>query len=164
MKYAAGSYIESGVDGDDLTKVMDKLTTASGGMVTGAVNLNTASIEALTAVGLDTDVARAIVEDRQELTGDVIDEERMEARTTTAWLYVEGLVDDEVFKAVAPKLCARGYQYHVQVVGFGWPSGRYCVIEAVVDLAGGKPSVTYLRDITRLGLPFAIDLEAELGL
>jgi len=166
VKYAAGSWIESGVDGDDLAKVMDKLTTASGGILTGAVNVNTASLEALTAVGLDVDVARKIVEERHELTGEYVevDEERKEGRTTTAWLYVEGLVDDEVFKAVAPKLCARGYQYHVQCVGFGWPGGRYCVIEAVVDLSSGKPSVTYLRDITRLGLPFKIDLEAELGL
>lgn len=165
VKYAAGAEIESGVDGDDLAKVMDKLTVGSGGgVLPGRVNVNTASFDALVAVGFEADVARSIVEDRHELTGEYVDEERMDARTTTAWLYVEGLVDDEVFKAVAPKLCARGYQYHVQCVGFGWPSGRYCVIEAVVDVAGGKPRVMYLRDITRLGLPFTIDLEAELGL
>jgi len=165
VKYAAGSEIESGVDGDELPKVMDKLTVARGGVLTGAVNVNTAPLEALIAVGFEADVARAIIEDRHDLTGDVVDEERMDARQTTAWLYVEGLVDDEVFKAVAPKLCARGYQYHVQCVGFGWPSGQYCVIEAVVDVGSGKePSVKYVRDITRLGLPFAVDLEADLGL
>ena len=34
------------------------------------------------------------------------------------------------------------------------PSGRYRVLEAVVDVAAPAPRVVYLRDITRLGLPF----------
>jgi hypothetical protein len=34
-------------------------------------------------------------------------------------------------------------------------------MEAVVDLAGATPRITYLRDVTRLGLPFAIHSEEE---
>ena len=168
VKYAAGTWIDSGVDRGSLAKVMDKLTTASSGgrgILPGRVNVNTAPADALMAIpGIDVGLAEAIVTDRQELTGEFLDEERTDARATTAWLYTEGLVDAETFRTIAPKLCARGYQYHVQCVGFGWPSGRFCVIEAVVDIAGPKPRVTYLRDITRLGLPFAIDMEKERGL
>jgi len=167
VKYAAGTVIDSGVDRGNLAKVMDKLTTATSGgrgVLPGRVNVNTAPADALMAIpGIDVGLAEAIVSDRQELTGEFLDEERTDARATTAWLYTEGLVDAETFRAIAPKLCARGYQYHVQCVGFGWPSGRFCVIEAVVDIAGGKPRVTYIRDVTRLGLPFAIDMEEEVG-
>ena len=169
VKYAAGTWISSGVDRGNLAIVMDKLTTTPGGgrMPTlGLLNVNTAPLEALMAIeGIDDGLARAIVDDRFELTADVPDEERMDSRATTAWLYTEGLINDaETFRKIAPNLCARGYQYHVQCVGFGWPDGRFCVIEAVIDIAGGTPRVTYLRDITRLGLPFAIDLKEELGL
>ena len=31
--------------------------------------------------------------------------------------------------------------------------------EAVIDLSRGTPRVAYLRDITRLGLPFALDTD-----
>ena len=172
VKYAAGTWIDSGVDRSNIATVMDRLTTLPGGgrMPTlGLLNVNTAPVEALTAVpGIDANLARTIVEDRRDLTGDSVsvgaDEERLDARGTTAWLYTEGLVDADTFRTIAPKLSARGYQFHVQCVGFGWPDGRFCVIEAVIDISGGSPRVTYLRDITRLGLPFAIDLEQELGL
>ena len=167
VKYPAGTSIDSGVDESNLATVMDKLTTQAGGRMPtfGRLNVNTAPLAALTAVGgLDVDVARSIVEDRHDLIGEFVDEERTDRRTTTAWLYVEGLVDAETFRKIAPKLCARGYQFHVQCVGFGWPSGQFRVIEAAIDIADGAPRVTYLRDITRLGLPFVINLEEELGL
>jgi len=168
VKYAAGTWVDSGVDEGNLAVVMDKLTARGGGgrMPTlGLVNVNTAPFEALTAIeGIDDELARAIVEDRHDLIGEIVDEQRLEKRSTTAWLYAEGLVDDDTFRTIAPRLCARGYQFHVQCVGFGWPDGRFCVIEAVIDITGGQPQVIYLRDLTRLGLPFAIDLKEELGL
>jgi hypothetical protein len=44
-------------------------------------------------------------------------------------------------------------------VGFGVPCGQYRVLEAVVDLARRTPRLAYVRDVTRLGLPFALDPE-----
>lgn len=165
VKYAAGTSLNSGIDDSNLATVMDKLTTNRGASTTGMLNVNTASLDALTAIpGIDVDVARSIVEDRRDLVGEIVDDERVERRSTTAWLFTEGLVDEETFRTIAPKLCARGYQFHVQCVGFSWPGGQFRVIEAVIDITGAPPRVTYLRDITRLGLPFAINLEEELGL
>jgi hypothetical protein len=63
------------------------------------------------------------------------------------------------FKEVAPRLTARSYQFSVRCVGFGVPCGQYRVLEAVVDLAGRTPRLAYVRDVTRLGLPFALDPE-----
>jgi len=47
------------------------------------------------------------------------------------------------------------------VVGYGVTSGQFRVLEAIVDLAGGSPQIVYLRDLTRLGLPFALAGENE---
>ena len=51
----------------------------------------------------------------------------------------------------------RGYQFRFQVVGYAVPSGRYRVLDVLLDSAGGEPVISYLRDITRLGLPFSLE-------
>jgi len=61
---------------------------------------------------------------------------------------------------VAPYLTTRSFQYSLRCVGFGVPCGRYRVLEAMLDTGGGAPRVIYLRDISRLGLPFALNVEA----
>jgi len=147
--------IESGVDSSNLALVMDKLTVLSGGagvQVRGLVNVNTAPTTVLAALpGIDENLASRIVETRRELDS--------ETKSSVAWLYTEGVVEEDVFKAVAPLLTAQSYQFHVRCVGFGVPCGRYRIIEAVIDLAGGEPRVVYFRELTRLGLPFALEGE-----
>lgn len=100
--------------------------------------------------GVDEGIASQILGVRKALEAD--------ATTNTAWLYTRNLVDADAFKLLAPKLTTRGYQYHILCVGFGMPSGRYRVLEAVVDFSGTDPKVIYLRDLTRLGLPFALSV------
>jgi len=148
---------QSGVnDASQLARVLDALTTVGGRtMPPGAVNVNTAPPEVLLAVlgGDNADLVNRIVSTRTDLTA--------EEKTTTAWLYGNSLVDSTKFKTIAPLLTARGFQYHIQVVGYGVRSGRFCVLEAIVDLAGRSPRVIYLRNITRLGMPFALDSEKQ---
>jgi len=142
----------------NLARVLDKLTTSGGRASTGAINVNTAPPEALLAVlGSDNaDLVDRIVSIRADLTP--------EEKTTTAWLYANDLVGADKFKALAPLLTARGFQYRIQVVGYGVNSGRYCVLEAIVDLASTTPRVLYLRDLTSLGMPFAlVNLQEEAG-
>jgi len=152
---APGSWVESGVGADELPVIMDRLTAGSSGSrrrATGLVNINTARAEVLaTLPGLDANLAQEIVDVRGSLDA--------EAKGTVAWLYTQNLLDAEEFKAVAPHVTARGFQFSVRCVGFGVPCGRYRVLEAVVDLAGQTPRIAYLRDITRLGMPFALDPE-----
>ena len=80
-----------------------------------------------------------------------------QTKATTAWLVSQNIVDAQTFQNIAPLLTTRGYQFHLHCVGFGWPSGRYRMIEGVIDLGSGTPRVVYLRDTTRMGLPFALD-------
>jgi type II secretory pathway component PulK len=136
---------------NNLAKVLDKLTTASGGASMGTININTAPAEVLLAVfGSDNaDLVDRIVSIRADLTP--------EEKATTAWLYANNLVNATQFKTIAPMLTARGFQYRIQVVGYGVKSGRYCVLEAIVDMASSSPRVLYLRDMTRLGIPFPLE-------
>jgi type II secretory pathway pseudopilin PulG len=152
-----GGLIRSGVGAEELPAVMDKLTTESVGRrsrLVGLVNVNTASAQVLECLpGIDAQLAARIVETRRALGG--------EARATTAWLYTEDVADEATFKKIAPLLTARGYQFQMCCVGFGRPSGRFRVLEAVIDLAGDVPRIAYLRDLTRLGMPFALDAETK---
>ena len=151
-----GATIESGVKAEQLPVVMDRLTTkkptGTRRLVEGLVNVNTAPAEVLAVLpGLDASLAQQIVDLRKDLPP--------ETKSTIAWLYTQNLLDAEAFKKAAPFLTARSYQYSVRCIGFGVPCGRYRVLEAVLDLSGGTPRVAYLRDITRLGLPFALDTD-----
>ena len=144
--------LSSGVGADNLPAVMDKLT--SGGIslngqaiLPGRVNLNSALIEVLSALdGIDENIAQEIIDTR-----DTLDEM---VRSTTAWLYTEGVVSAETFKTVAPLLTTRSYQYRVRSFGYRPEGGRFCVLEAVIDTASGEPRIKYLRELTRLGVPF----------
>jgi len=133
-----------------LATVLDKLCVSSGKIfANSAINVNSAPAEALIAVlGPDNaDLVERIVSLRADLTP--------EEKATTAWLYANNLVGAAKFKEIAPKLTARGFQYRIQVVGYGINSGRYCVLEAIVDPIGQR--VLYLRDLTGLGMPFPLE-------
>ena len=146
--------ISSGVDRSNLHLVMDKLTTggvrhpATGQEILfGRVNLSSAPEEVLRALpGLDGESAGTIVSVSGGLEGS--------ARSTTAWIYTEGVVSADAFKKVSPYVTARSYQYRVRSFGYNPQLGRFCVLEAVIDLAQGQPRIAYLRDLTHLGVPF----------
>ncbi|NQU76415.1 MAG: general secretion pathway protein GspK [Planctomycetes bacterium] len=165
------SELDSGVTAEGLPLIMGRLTAkppARGadeqtpdtagppeppmGTRIGLVNVNTAGTDVLAAMeGLDAALVQRIVETRDGLDPQTL--------MTTAWLFTEGVLTPEQFKKVAPLLTTRSFQFRVLCVGFGVPVGRFCVMEAVLDLAGPRQQVVYLRDITRLGLPFAIDTD-----
>ncbi len=152
----AGEVLRADLSAEELEILMGRTTAQSAARrrrLLGRVNINTASAAVLAAIpGLDEDLADHIVSVRSGLDP--------QSRTTVAWLYNEGLVDEPTFRAVAPRLTTQSYQFHVRVLGYGLPSGRYRVYEAVIDLAGERPQVRYLRDRTKLGLPMPI---AEAG-
>ncbi len=153
-----GVTISSGVGGDKLAIVMDKLTCQAGGKtrtLAGLLNINSASVKVLASLPqIDENLAQQIVSERSPSGSDY---------ETIAWLFTKSLVDAETFKAIAPILTARSFQFRIRCVGFGLPSGQFCVLEAVVDLANEQAKILYMRDITRLGLPTAIKVDNGLG-
>ncbi len=146
--------LPSGITKDELPLALDLFTTVADTELPGLINVNTASRAVLACVpGLDEALADAIVSARQSVSPD--------RRKNLAWLVQENVLDAEKFRAVAPYLTSRGFQFSFRVIGYGVPSGRFRVIEAIADTARGKPALLYLRDITRLGLPFRLEPGGE---
>ena len=118
------------------------------------MNINTAPAEVLAALpGFDEELASRIVSAREQLDASV--------KETIAWPYTQNVVSADTFKAIAPSITARAWQLHARCVAYGWPCAQYRVAEAVIDMASGSPRILYRRDLTRLGMPFAIDAEQE---
>jgi type II secretory pathway component PulK len=157
--YQTGTTISSGVsDEDSLAAVLDKMCADPSGRQ-GLINVNTAPAEVLATVpGIAQATAQDIVMAREGL--DPVTE------SSIAWLYSHGILDEEKFKSAAGYLTAKSYQYRIHSVGFGVPkdgrsqprSGRVCVLEALVDISRGNARTVYLRDVTKLGLVYPIDL------
>ncbi len=147
--------IKSGIDTTGIHSILDRCRTdPHDSYATHTINVNTASAEILALVkGVDESLAQSIVTKRRG-----VDPRR---RLTTAWILREGLVDAARFKTVAPRLTSRGFQYRLHVVGFGVPSGRYRVLQAVIDVSPPRPRIVHLRDLTRHGLPFSLVEESD---
>jgi type II secretory pathway component PulK len=142
--------VASEVGKAELPQALDLFTTSALKTQEGLININTASIEVLTTVpGIDEPLAESILSTRRSISP--------EKRGTIAWLFQEDVVDAATFKRLAPYFTARSYQFSFQVVGFGVPSGRFRRLEVVIDSSELTPRVVYLRDLTRLGLPFKLE-------
>ncbi len=149
---AAATNTASGVGKAELPLVLERFTGDPRASIQGLVNINTASAAILACLPeLDISIAESIVSTRRALAP--------EKRASVAWLYQEGVLDASKFKQVAPRLTARSFQFRFQVLGYGLPSGRFRRLEVIIDTAGSTPRVRYLRDLTRLGLPFKLDSE-----
>jgi type II secretory pathway component PulK len=153
----AGQEIDSGVTATELAILLDRFTTAStgsGALVKGLVNVNSAPVEVLAALpGLDANLAQRIVDARRDLDAT--------ATATPAWLVSQNLLDAATFKTAAPQLTSRSFQFTVRCIGFGVPCGRFRVLEATVDLSGSAPRLINLRDNSRLGLPFPLNVDSQ---
>jgi len=148
--------VPSGIGKDSLAMVLDRFTGLSQADLTGRINVNSAPAAVLQLVpGIDNALAESILSARRNLPP--------ERRTSVAWIHVENLVEADKFKEIAPFLTARSLQFRFHVVGYGARSGRFRVLEAVIDAARPPVRLVYLRDLTRLGPPFPIVLEGEDG-
>lgn len=151
-----GAKVESGVGEKELPDLMSRFIASPAARrrtIPGLVNVNTASKEVLTILLNNAQLASAIANARADLTPADM--------ATTAWLFTKGIVDAPTYKKIAPLLSTCTYQYRVRCVGFGVPCGRFRVLEAQIDLARATPRIIYLRDLTRLGLPFAMEIDKE---
>lgn len=140
----------SGIDEESLPLALDRLTHTNAYHLHGLININSASARVLATVpGIDDAMASEIIGARDAIPPD--------EQNNIAWLYTEKIVDPEEFRAIGRHLTARGHQFSLRAAGYS-NQGQYRIIEAIVDLAGDRPRIIYLRDISRFGLPFEIDL------
>ena len=145
---------ESGVTVEDLFNLMDTFTADTREFRPGRVNINSAPANILVQIpGIDENLATTIITTRNSIP--------LENQSSLAWLLETDIMNIEQFKEVEPFLTARSFQFHIQVIGYGLPSGRFRTIEAVVDLIGTAPKIIYLRDLTKLGIPYHFTQQLE---
>lgn len=148
--------VPTGVGKESMALVLDRFTGSAEAELVGRINVNTAPASVLQLVpGIDNALAENILSARRNLPA--------ERRSSVAWIHIENLVEADRFREIAPFLTTRSLQYRFNVVGYGARSGKFRVLEAVIDVASPPARLVYLRDLTRLGLPFPIELEAEDG-
>ena len=148
--------VPTGIGKESLALVLDLFTGSAEAELVGRINVNTAPASVLQLVpGIDNALAENILSARRNLPA--------ERRSSVAWIHIENLVEADRFREIAPFLTTRSLQYRFNVVGYGARSGKFRVLEAVIDVASPPARLVYLRDLTRLGLPFPIELEAEDG-
>ena len=133
---------------------MDQLTTVFEARLVGLININTASVKVLQTIPGVEGKAEAIAQAREGISA--------ELKHSSAWLYSEGFLTADEFRRAAPFITARSGQFRFNVIGYALPSGRYRIFEVVIDTADKQPQVSYLRDITKLGLPFALPSAQEM--
>lgn len=147
---------KSGIGRDQMPSILDRCTGTDAMRLEGLINLNSAPRAVLAALpALGETGADAIVAARPGLG---VDERR-----TPAWILQRGLVTPEQFKELAPHLTTRGFQFSFHSLGYAVPSGRYRILDAVIDLATRPARILAVRDLTRLGFPLPLDLLQTTG-
>jgi type II secretory pathway component PulK len=118
--------------------------------IPGLININTAPARVLAVIpGLTPETAALLVETRTQLAPNVME--------TTAWPLVAGVVDAATFRAIAPYITTKAYQFHVEVLGYGDHTQTMQRYEWVVEMLGQLAQVRYGRDLTGLGRAWPID-------
>jgi len=136
---------------EDLPLILDVLTTQALPVLPGLVNVNTAPVEVLIAVGFSDDEAGRIVEARATLSG--------EEKTTLAWLVDQGIVTPDRLAELYDKITVRSLQFTVEAVGFADHTGAFARLQAVIEMRGPLAQIRYWRDLSSLGLAWPVRSE-----
>ena len=142
-----------------LPRLIDVLSITSDEFIEGRVNINQTRLEVLLGLpGMTENVAHAIVESmgigsNGEPTTDVLG-----IRSTTGWLFMEGLVDLEKMRELDKYLTTRGDVYRVQVLGAFDEGGPYSRLEAVIDATQQPAQVVFLQDLSKLGRGYSHEM------
>jgi DNA uptake protein ComE-like DNA-binding protein len=116
-------------------------TTATTGIATGLVNVNTASAAVLSAIpGIGTNYASTLVAYRQSHPDEM---------TSFAWL-------TQVMPAAAIRQAGRyltdeSYQFSADIAAVGRNGRGYCREKVVFDMSTGQPRIVYRQDLTAYG-------------
>jgi type II secretory pathway component PulK len=140
---------------EDLDAVLDDYTTVKAQTRDGLVNVNTAPVEVLQAIGFTEDEARRIVTTRASLAG--------KDKATLAWLIQQGVLDME--RLNDPKLfnclTARAFQFRVESIGFADHIGAFCRLEVIIKMNGRICQIASWRDLSGLGLGWPVRSRPE---
>lgn len=144
-----------------LPTLLDSVSVSEDPFINGRINVNQARREVLLGVPQMTEeivdgilAARAV----DTKTGEPSSPEIQEQRATAGWLVIEGIVDLETMRTLAPYVTSRGSVFRMQIVGHYDVGGPFTRLEAVVDASGELPKITFVRDLTELGKGYSYQL------
>jgi type II secretory pathway component PulK len=139
-----------------LPAILEKLTISDEPFIKGRININQARREVLLGVpGLDQQLVDAIINSQAMLSRSAPSSNGYYARSTTAWLLVEGLVDLETMRNLDRYLTARGDVFRLQVVGYYQERGPTTRLEAVVDATRRPSKLISIRDLSAWGAGYS---------
>lgn len=151
-----GELAASPVGLEEMPYIMDRFSTrppeSASVPILGLVNINAAPLRVLLTVpNLTEEVAAAIVGARRGLDADTV--------RTTAWPLTTGTLSAATFRAIAPYITTKAYQFHVEVVGYADHRKTSKRLEWIIEMVGPLAQIKYHRDLTRLGLAWPLDDE-----
>ncbi|WP_320046860.1 type II secretion system protein GspK [uncultured Ilyobacter sp.] len=144
---------------EELPYILDHFSTRAVGAaqqaIYGLININAASSNVLMTIpNMTEDAAAAIVSGRDELLAS----NPMLLRTT-AWPLAAEYVDAGTFRAIAPYITTKAYQFHVEIIGYADHRKIARRLEWIIEMVGPLAQIKYHRDLTGLGLAWPIDEE-----
>ena len=143
-------YYLSRLSAEDFAKIETELTTTSGAVIPGRVNVNTASAAVLTCIpGIGEDKAAELVSYRLANTG---------AADTVAWV-TKVLTDRNSIRDAGPFLTGQSYQFTADIAAVGKFGRGYRRTKFVFDTTEGTPKIVYRQNLSGLG--WALGKEAR---
>ncbi len=141
-------YIRSRISAEEFARIEGEITVSTNSVLTGLVNVNTASEAVLACLpGIGFENAAALVAYRQSYGGRL---------TTLAWV-TEVLEEADALQA-GPYLTSRSYQYTADVAALGRQGRGYHRVRAVFDVSSGAPRLVARQDLTHLGWALGRDV------
>jgi hypothetical protein len=146
---------KTGIKSDELSPVLDKLTTSTGSTVTGLVNINTASKAVLIALGLQPDDAQTLVSTRQSLQGTMANTPSTTTNSTdpSNMGWVTSALPMSKLAQIGSKITGRSYIYSADIVAVSGDGRAFKRVRIVVNARNTPAKIVYQKDLTYLGWP-----------
>jgi len=120
------------------------------------VNINQAPRVVLACIpGLSIDLVDQILARRQE---DPLAAESDPLLACEAWPLLDGIVDLETMKNLAPYVTTGGSVYRAQVVGYFDEGGPAARVEVIVDATQSPASIVSWKELSHLGRGYSLDV------
>jgi len=145
-------FIRSGMSADEFDQIHTELTVTNLSIISGLINVNTASQGVLSAIpGIGVDKVANVIAFRQQ---------NPTRLTSVAWL-AEALDEESAIQA-GPYLTAQSYQFTADIAALG-PNYRGFRRERVVfDTTENRPKVLLREDLTPLGWSMGTDVRYDI--
>ncbi|MGL4594262.1 MAG: hypothetical protein ACRCUY_05990 [Thermoguttaceae bacterium] len=131
-------------------RLLDEATTESSIVVSGRININSASRFVLEAIPeLTPRMVRQILARRGDLG-----EEKAGRFRHPVWILAEGIVDSATMKKLSKRLTCGGDVFRAQIVGFFDAQGTTSRAEVVIDATVLPPRQIFSKDLTMFGSGF----------